>query len=274
VFLANKKQSFLGSMFATLELIYHSTVRHVRKSSRNALMGLIANFFQSVVMLGAFFFFMTMTGMRDTGGVVRGDFVIFLLTGIFLFMTHNKALKAVSGAESSTSAMMLHAPMNTIVSIAAAALGTLYNQVLSVALLLFIVHVAWRPVEVYNPAGLVVPFTLAWFSGVCIGLLFLACSPWAPGFFAVLSAVYQRANMIASGKMFLANAMGSKIIFFSWNPLFHTIDQARGAAFINYNPRFTSIEYPLYLCLVLLVLGMMLEFYTRRHASVSWSSAR
>ena len=61
---------------------------------------------------------------------------------------------------------------------------------------------------------------------------------------------------------------------FSWNPLFHCIDQARGYTFINYMPRNTSAEYPLMIGIILLMLGLMGEFYTRRQASLSWSSRR
>ena len=61
---------------------------------------------------------------------------------------------------------------------------------------------------------------------------------------------------------------------FDWNPLFHCIDQIRGDIFLNYNPHFSSPTYPLYVALVLLMLGLLGEFYTRRHASVSWNASR
>jgi ABC-type polysaccharide/polyol phosphate export permease len=81
--------------------------------------------------------------------------------------------------------------------------------------------------------------------------------------------------MIASGKMFVANTLPSSMLaLFDWNPLFHTIDQARGFVFINYNPHFTSATYPVYVGLGLIVLGMMGEFFTSRNASVSWNAAR
>jgi ABC-type polysaccharide/polyol phosphate export permease len=81
--------------------------------------------------------------------------------------------------------------------------------------------------------------------------------------------------MIASGKMFVANTLpGFMIAMFDWNPLFHIIDQCRGYAFINYNPRYTSWEYPLIVACCFIILGLMGEFYTRRHASVSWYARR
>ncbi|RMD46854.1 MAG: ABC transporter permease [Alphaproteobacteria bacterium] len=253
-------------------LIYHSTVRNVRRSHRNPLMGLLITMSQSIIMLVAFYLMMDILGMRSNA--IRGDFVLFLLTGIFLFMAHNKAVGAVMGAEGPTSPMMKHATMNTVVSIAAAALAALYTQILSMAVILFAVHVAWHPVEIYDPPGLILPVVMAWFSGVAIGLVLMALKPWAPGLTGIIANIYRRANMICSGKMFVANNLGWKVHLFSWNPLFHVIDQARGAAFINYNPHFTTIWYPIWLSLALLAIGMMGEFYTRKHASLSWGAGK
>ena len=79
--------------------------------------------------------------------------------------------------------------------------------------------------------------------------------------------------MIASGKMFVANTLPPSIlVMFDWNPLFHTIDQARGYTFINYFPNNSSASYPFYVALACLMLGLMGEFYTRKHASVSWTA--
>ena len=61
---------------------------------------------------------------------------------------------------------------------------------------------------------------------------------------------------------------------FDWNPLFHCIDQARSYIFINYFPHNSNWEYPLWVGLVLLMIGLMGEFYTRRHASLSWQARR
>ncbi|MGL5011118.1 MAG: ABC transporter permease, partial [Paracoccaceae bacterium] len=178
-------------------------------------------------------------------------------------------------AEGPTSAMMLHAPMNTIVSIASAALSELYLQTLSAAVVLYVYHAAFTPITIDEPVGTVAMFLLAWGSGVAIGMIFKAAIPWSPDVFGVAQTVYARANMIASGKMFLANTTPPNIRqFFDWNPLFHAIDQSRGFVFLNYTPRYTSIEYPLWICAVCMVIGLMGEFYTRKHASVSWGAGK
>ena len=53
-----------------------------------------------------------------------------------------------------------------------------------------------------------------------------------------------------------------------------TLDQMRGAVFLHYNPQFTSVEYPIYVSLVLIMLGLMGEFFARQHASLSWFAGR
>jgi ABC-type polysaccharide/polyol phosphate export permease len=132
--------------------------------------------------------------------------------------------------------------------------------------------VLWTPVVIDNPVGALEMLLISWFSGVAIGVIFLAARPWFPEFVQVASSIYSRLNMIASGKMFVANAAPASLrAMFDWNPLFHTIDQARGFMFLNYHPRYTTIEYPIYVALVCIMIGLMGEFYTRKHVSLSWN---
>lgn len=273
MFRAERSNSTIGSTFSLLELIYHATVRSIRKSHGNALFGLIMNMFQTMLLVLTFYIMFGVLGLR--GNALRGDFLLYVMSGIFLFMTHTKALGAVFGSESSTSAMMKHAPMTTAVSITAAALGSLYIQLLSVIVVLTIYHVAFTHIEIYDWIGALAMILLSWFTGAAIGMVCLAAKPWAPDVVGVIQQVYSRANMIASGKMFVANTLPHKmLVLFDWNPLFHTIDQARGFTFINYNPHFSSWQYPLYVGLALMMIGLMGEFYTRQYASVSWGAKR
>ncbi|MEM1432246.1 MAG: ABC transporter permease [Pseudomonadota bacterium] len=273
MFQATPPRTRSRSVFQLGELIYHATVRHVRKDHGNAVIGLLLNMMQTVIFVLAFYFMFSVLGLR--GMAIRGDFLLYIMTGIFLFMTHTKAMGAVIGSEGPTSPMMKHAPMNTLIAISSAALGALYIQILSMVVILWIYHAAFQPISIHDPVGAMGMVLLAWFSGVAIGMVFLALKPWMPDVVKVTSSIYSRANMIASGKMFVANAMPGYILaFFTWNPLFHAIDQARGYTFLNYNPHFSNITYPIVLSLVLMFIGLMGEFYTRKHSSISWMAKR
>ncbi|MEP3345155.1 MAG: ABC transporter permease [Litoreibacter sp.] len=273
MFQTEERNTHFRSAIGLADLIFVSTVRHVRKSHRNAIVGLVMNMMTTVIMVAAFYLMFSVLGLRGTA--IRGNFILYLLSGIFLFLTHTKAVGAIMGSEGPTSAMMKHAPMNTAISIASAALSALYIQTLSGILILFMAHVIWQPIVIDNPTGAIGMFLLSWFSGVAVGMVFLAIKPWFPGFATIASTIYSRANMLASGKMFVANNMPSSVLaFFDWNPLFHCIDQSRGFAFINYSPHFSSVSYPVIVSITLVMLGLMGEFKARRHASISWSAGR
>ncbi len=257
-----------------LELIYHSTVREIRKTHRNALAGLTINILQTVIFITAFYFMFNLLGVRGSG-IYQADFLIYIMSGIFLFLTHTKAMAAVIKSDGPTSAMMQHAPLNTVVTICSSAIAALYTQLLALFVVLFLYHALITPVVIDDPVGAFGMLLLAWFSGVAIGVIFLSLRPWYPDFVTIASSIYSRANMIASGKMFVANVLpGHILVLFDWNPLFHAIDQARGYAFIHYNPHNSNIAYPIIVSLVLIVIGMMGEHYTRRHASVSWGASQ
>ncbi|MGD9916456.1 MAG: ABC transporter permease [Paenirhodobacter sp.] len=273
MFRTERSKSKIGSTFSMLELIYHATVRHIRKSQGNAILGLLRNMMQTMLLVFTFYIMYGVLGLR--GSQVRGDFMLYIMSGIFLYMTHTKAMGAVFGSEGSTSQMMKHAPMTTAVSIASSALSVLYIQLLSMTVVLYIYHAAFTPIEIYDWVGALAMVLLTWFVGVALGMVFLAAKPWNPSVVGIIQQVYSRANMIASGKMFLANNLTHKmLVLFNWNPLFHTIDQARGYTFINYNPHNSNWEYPLTLGLIFLAIGLMGEFYTRQYASLSWGARR
>ena len=273
MFQVSQQQSRLSQWVSLFEVIYHATVRNVRKSHANAFVALLLNIFQTMTLVFIFYLMYAVLGLR--GSMIRGDFLLYIMSGIFLYMTQVKTMGAVVGSEGPTSTMMQHAPMTTFVAIMSAALSQLYIQVLSVVVVLYVYHIAFTPITIYDPAGAFGMMLLAWFSGIGVGLIFLAIKPWFPQVASVGSTIYARANMIASGKMFLANTTPYYIlVMFTWNPLFHIIDQARGFVFINYNPHYSNWLYPLVVSTTLLMLGFMGEAYTRKHASISWSARR
>lgn len=273
MFYVDTNHTPLRRLLAVLELVFHAAVRSVRRSHGNAVIGLLMNIMQTILLVVGFYAMFIVLGMR--GSAIRGDFLLYVMSGVFMFMTHTKALGAVVAADGPTSPMMKHSPMNPLIAILAAAVAALYIQVLSAAVVLMVYHAVFTPITLHDPIGTLGMLLLAWGTGVGLGMVFKAAQPWQPESFGIASQVYQRANMIASGKMFVANAMPSYLlVYFSWNPLFHVIDQARGFIFLNYHPRYSSIDYPIYFMIVCIIIGLMGEFFTRKHVSLSWGAKR
>ena len=272
-FQADVRRSRARTALGMVELVFHGAVHNVRKTHTSAVIGLVLNVIQALIMLLFFYLMFSFAGAR--GMSIRGDYILFLMSGIFMFMTHVKTLTAVMRADGPTSPMMKHAPMNTLIAVASAALGTLYLQVLSASILLYVYHAVIAPLTFDEPVGMLGMLLLAWGTGISIGMMFRAASPWQPRFFSTVAQIYTRINMIASGKMFVANAMPTAVLaFFDWNPLFHTIDQGRGFIFLNYEPRYTSLEYPIYVMLACLTIGLIGEYYTGKRVSLSWTMGK
>ncbi|MCK0140208.1 ABC transporter permease [Aliiroseovarius sp. F47248L] len=256
-----------------VSVIYHATVYDLRKSHPNAVIGLLINILQSLLMVAVFFVLMSVLGLRTAA--IRGDFLLYIMSGVFIFMTNIKTMKAVATSAGPTSTMMLHGPMNTLVSITAAALSSLYLQILSIVVVLTVYSLAFNPVKVHDPSGASMMLLLGWFNGVAVGIVFMALKPWFPQFTRVATTLYMRVNMFASGKMFVANTLPFFMLaMFSWNPLFHIIDQARGYTFINYFPHYSNWQYPLIVSIVLAFLGLMGDSYSRKYVSASWDARR
>lgn len=263
----------LGGATSVLELIYHNTVRAVRSTHANAVLAIVLNIAQMAIMVMSFYLLFVVLGMR--GAAIRGDFMLYLMSGIFLYIVHIRTVTAIFKSEGPTSGMMQHAPMTTAVTIMSAAFSTLYIQILSVLTVLYIYHVGWGPIHIHQWAGAFGMVLLSWFFGVAVGLVFLSLKPWIPDLISKIQLIYTRASMITSGKMFVANAMpGYMVGWFDWNPLFHVIDQTRGFLFINYFPHNSNVTYPVVASLVVLMVGLMGEHFTRRNSSLSWGAGR
>jgi len=273
MFAPNRSNTTLSAILRFVDVVYHGAVRSIRRTDGNALIGLIKSIGQTIMMVAVFAVMLSSLGMRQVA--IQGDYFIYLMTGIFVFMTHVKTIGAVAMSEGPTSPMMQHAPMNTLVSILSAALSTLYIQFLGLIFMLFIYHVGWNRVTIDDVPGSIGMVFLAWYTGIGTGLIFLAAKPWFPGPAGMVQQVYTRVNLFASGKLTVGNTLPFWMLpYFTWNPLFHIIDQMRGFVFINYNPHFSNWPYAFYVGTAMLMVGFIAEGYTRRHASLSWYSKR
>ena len=258
-------------VYRFFELLYHGIVREVRKQHRSPIIGLATDIFQSMLYVVFFLFFMNIMGMRQAA--IRGSEVLYIMTGVFLFLVHIRAVAAVIGTKGPLNPMNLHSSMNTLLNILAATLATLYTQILAFAIMIFAANVLFERIIIYDAKRFAFAFFVAWIAGVAIGNLLLSLSVFFPRLMKLVSQMFQRLNMVFSGKFFLANAVPTSMFWmFSWNPLFHVIDYARDAAFINYTATRTNIHHALWVTFAIFVISFMLDHWARKYASESWKS--
>ena len=129
MFQTSSPQSRLGAAIYLTERIYHASVRKVRQKHGNAMLSILVTIGQTALFTLAFYVMFAILPIRAAS--IRGDFFIYTMTGVFLFMAHIQTVKAISASEKSTSAMMQHAPMNTAIAITASVVSELYTQLMA-----------------------------------------------------------------------------------------------------------------------------------------------
>lgn len=273
MFAPRRNQNMIEAAGSTLALIYYQTVYNLRTDHRNAIVGLLLTILQSAIFMMTFLLIYLIIGVRTSP--IRADFMLYIMSGIFMFMVHVQCAGGVAGSHSISNGLLKHDAISPAVLIAAAALAVLYRQMISCIVILWIYHVLVSPVSFDYLPGSIAMYLLCWFCGGCVGLVFLGIRPWSPKGSRIVTTIYQRVNMFASGKMFVANTIPAFLLpWFIWNPLFHLIDQQRGFMFINYTPLKTSPYYPLWFSLAALMLGLLINFTTRKYESLSWGAAQ
>jgi hypothetical protein len=94
-------------------LVYHSAVVRVRKQHNSTFIAIKLNMLKVATFVAIFYFMFIIMGLR--GAAIRGDFLVYIMSGIFLFMTHTKTMQGAFASEGPSSPLMQHAPMNTVI---------------------------------------------------------------------------------------------------------------------------------------------------------------
>ena len=100
MFVQRRNRNLVQAAFTTLALIYHQTVHTLRQTHANAVIGILITMMQSVLMVAGFLAMYWVMGVKRSP--IRGDFIVYIMSGIFMFMAHAQAIGAVAGAGSPT----------------------------------------------------------------------------------------------------------------------------------------------------------------------------
>lgn len=251
-----------------LDILRATIVHSIRRETGGSALGFVSALLRPLVLLATFWIIIEVMGVR--GIAIRGNTVTFLLTGILPFLVHVETVTKVSMAVRKARSMLHHAPASIFVYVLAQALATLYLNLAAAILIWTVAELSGAGLGLRDPAGLMAPYMLAWLSGLGVGLVFLVIGHVAPTAAQVASTVYTRLQFFTCGKFWAANIMPPALVDYAvWNPLLHIIDQIRGAAFVNYTPQHTSLDWPVAFAIGSVVFGFMLEDRLRKGFSVS-----
>lgn len=259
------RQSFPVAVAAFFSLTYSLIVRDLRTEHKNAALGILISVAQPLLTGIVFYFFMSFMGAR--AAPIRGDDLTFVLVGFMLFFFHVRTVAAVSGSVRKD--MMNHQRLSPFLMVCVKAMGSLYKNTLAVLIMLVLNYLLRGVYEMHDPLLFIIVVFWCWLGGVAAGMIFMALTRYL-SWGSLLHSTYIRIMFFTSGKFFIASKLPGQFRWImDWNPLFHLLDQGRGAVFLNYGARTTDLSYAIYVILCVLVLGFLVEHWVRHNYSVS-----
>lgn len=247
-------------------LMWALTVREIRQNSGGPAIGVLKGIGVALAFCLAFYFIMTFAGL--TGLAVRGDLMIFIIIGIGFFFAAKMTLMASLQAMTGSWDMAAHPHLSPVLFVYAKSMSIYYNYFIAIVILYLGNGMLGGSYQLQSPIMFFPLFTLCWLcgmgAGMVLGFLMFYFS-WAQMF----KRIFLKIMFITSGKFTNANVIPNEVLpFFTWNPMFHLIDQMRGAAFVNYTPHNTNLTYPIIVMFFLVVGGHILHDYMLRQRNV------
>lgn len=76
-----------------VERLFQATSEEVTRGHQHMLVGVITNVGQTILLVGVFYMVSVLSGFGTA--MIRGDLLIYLITGVFLFNLHVKSVGAI-----------------------------------------------------------------------------------------------------------------------------------------------------------------------------------
>lgn len=182
-------------------------------------------------------------------------YVFFLLNGFMLMQLLTGCMNSGMTAINSSKGLLVYPAVKLIDPLIA---RFLFQLVITLfAYVVFCIAALWLGVD-FSLANLGVVFScylITWAIGSGLGLILGVAVAHYPEIEMVMNFV-QRPLLFISAVLFPSAALATEPrAWLMWNPLVHTIEQARHALFPFYNPAETNLLYPSIFALVTLAMG-------------------
>lgn len=247
-------------------LLWALIVRNLREAAGGAAVGFLKGVLMALGFCLLFYFFMKF--FRLTGLTVRGDLMIFILIGVGFFFAMKFTMTASMKAMRASWQMAAHPHLSSIIFVYADSLAVFYNWFLALVAIFLGNALFTGKMELQDPVMFFPLFFITWLTGMGLGMVLgflMFYFSWA----AMVKRILFKLMFFTSGKFTNANLIpGDMLPIFLWNPLFHLIDQMRGAAFVNYTAHKTNLVYPTVFAIALLLAGHVLYDYMLRRRNV------
>ncbi len=253
--------SIICSFNTQCRVIFALIMREVHTLYGKAKLGYLWAIIKTAITIAIMWLLRVVAGMPKPHGM---SILTFLVIGYVLWdiMTGsiNKCMKAIEANKT----LLTFPQVSTIDVMIARCVVVLCTEVISGTTLLFIGFCLGYEFHISNVGGLIYIIILAFFIGLGIGLILSSLNSYFPTMERIVPIMFQFL-MFASGVMFSVTMFTGRIgTWILWNPFLQIIEFTRTCTSYGYPADFVSHSYLIQITLYSLVLGLLLERFTRK----------
>ncbi len=253
--------SIFDSFKTQRRVVFALMMREVHTLYGKAKLGYLWAIIKSAMSIATMWFLRVVCGMSKPHGM---SVLTFLVVGYVLWgiMTGsiNKCMKAVE----SNKTLLTFPQVSTIDVMVARCAVILCTEVISGTILLFIGYCLGYEFHISNVGGILYVLILVFAIGIGMGMILSSLNSYFPALERIVPIIFHFL-MFASGVMFSVTTFTGRIgTWILWNPFLQIIEFTRTCTSYGYPADFVSHTYLIQLALYSLVLGLLLEKFTRK----------
>ncbi len=241
-------------------------LRETRTRFGKNRLGYLWAFLEPVVMILTFWGLFNIVGRQAPYGM---DLFTFIGTGVVPYFLFTNSANRVADSINGNQALLYYPhvqPLDLVIArllLEAATYAFVFIALMSA-------HALWQcEFEIDSTLMVIEGFLLASLLGGTVGLVFMTLAQFSPVVDRARGPIL-RPLFWVSGIFFTAESMpGSTRDTILINPVLHAVELVRGGFFVGYSANHADPSYVLFWCLVLGLIGLLLERVVRRRIEVT-----
>ncbi len=253
--------SLTSSINTQCRVIFALMMREVHTLYGKNKLGYLWAIIQTAMGIAVMWLFRSVCHMPKPHGM---SVLTFLVVGYVLWGIMTSAMTKCMKAIESNKTLLTFPQVSPIDVMVARCIVILCTEVISASALLFIGYYLGYDFHISNVGGLLYALTLAFTIGLGMGMILSSLNSYFSTIERIVPIIF-RFLMFASGVMFSVTMFTGRIgTWILWNPFLQIIEFTRTCISYGYPADFVSHLYLIQLALYSLVLGLLLERFTRK----------
>lgn len=257
-------QEILKALELQARVVAAIILRETKSRYGEHRLGFLWVFIEPVLFVLGFAVLHSLMGAQENQGMSPE---LFMLTGLLPYMLFRDVMSQVSASINGNRALLAFPQVTTFDLIFARALLELGTVIAVFTILVTALVFAGQEVRIERPLALFGSYILAFCTGLGLGAILAAISPFFPSVKQIAAQVFGRPLLFTSGIFFTAGQLPESVRnALLYNPLLHVLEWSRSAFFPSFESQFVDFGYMTLFCFIVLTVGLALHSILQKKA--------